>query len=510
MKKKTCVVTRFISVLFLLLLPVLLLSAESHGTTPAGGAGLSGSDSATLPEDTMAVLYRPIETNTADLTPGTRNIRVLVHYGRTEFFVANGRPFGIEYESFAEFEKYLNKNRPKHSPRISVTFIPVHLEDLIPYLLEGKGDIAAGLLTMTEERKEKVSFAKPYIQNVSEVLVSHSGAPRIANIEDLSGKTVHVLRGSSFVHHLHALNRKLEASGRAPATIVELPAGANDDDILEMVNAGIFEFTFVDNFMAELWSRVLPDIRIASSVTLHKGGSIAWAVRPGNPEMLSSLNGFVDYEKVHLKSKIIEMWNRYFVDTRLIKNPLSQEAFGRVKTLSPHFKDSASKNKIDWLLAMAQGYQESELDQKRKSPRGALGIMQLLPGTAKSVGYTDITTERSNIAAGTAYLNFIRQTHFNEPDIPPDARLDFALAAYNAGPARIESFRQEAKKRGLNPNLWFNNVERVALDKTGEETVRYVANINKYYVAYRMSHHLDEHKVRNVTNQALRKGDSLK
>ena len=404
----------------------------------------------------------------------------------------------MEYEAFVEYEKYLNKNRRHHSPKISITFIPVRLEDLIPCLVEGRGDIAAGLLTITDERRQKVSFTTPYVGNVNEVLVGHTGALLPVTLEGLSGKTVHVLRGSSFVHHLNALNQRLTTAGLAPVSVVEMPAAANDDDILEMVNAGIFDYTFVDGFMAELWAKILPDIRVAGSVLLHKGGSIGWAVRPDNPELLKSLNAFLEYAKQHLRDKIKHSWHRYFEDTKLIKNPLDQESFGRVKTLGPHFKEATSKNKLDWLLTMAQGYQESELNQKVVSPRGALGIMQLLPETARSVGYTDIASARNNIAAGVAYLNYIRHNFFNDPAISPDARVDFALAAYNAGPARVQSLRQEAKRRGLNPNLWFNNVERVALDKIGEEPVRYVSNINKYYIAYRMSHHLDERKAGNL------------
>ena len=425
-----------------------------------------------LDKETVAVLYRPVKADTSDLTAGSRNIRVLVHYSRTEFFVANGKPFGLEYEAFAEYENISTKTGENIPPKITVTFIPVRFDDLIPWLLEGKGDIAAGLLTATEERRQKVVFATPYIRDVTEVLVRHEAASPPTCLEGLSGRTVHVLRASSFVHHLHAVNIQLSASNRAPIKIVEMPASANDDDILEMLNAGIFEYTFVDGFMADLWSNVLPHIKVVNSVLLNKGGDIGWAVRRENPELLKSLNAFADYGMHHLKNKGKEAWNRYFVDTKLIKNPLSQEVFGRVKTLGPHFKDAGEKHKLDWLMMMAQGYQESQLDQSLKSPRGAIGIMQLLPGTARSVGYADISTARNNIAAGVAYLNFIRQNYFNEPGIPPDARIDFALAAYNAGPARIQSLRQEAKRRGLNPHIWFNNVERVALDRMGEETVR--------------------------------------
>lgn len=145
-------------------------------------------------------------------------------------------------------------------------------------------------------------------------------------------------------------------------------------------------------------------------------------------------------------------------------------------------------------MMMAQGYQESQLDQNTISPRGAIGVMQVLPATGKSVGFNDIRNARNNISAGVAYLDWIRKNYFNDEAIPADARVDFALAAYNAGPLRIESMRQLAKKRGLNPNIWFGNVERVALDRIGEEPVRYVANINRYYIAYRMGHEIERER----------------
>lgn len=456
-----------------------------------------------LTPDVAAVLYRPVVTSHADLGAATRTVRVLVQYGRTEFFVANGRPFGVEYEALSEYENYLNRNRPRHSPRISMVFIPVRFEELLPFLREGKGDIAAGLLTVTEDRKNQVAFTAPYISNVNEVLVAHKGAPQLKSLDDLSGKSVHVLRGSSFTTHLSALNNRLSAAGRPPVTVVEMPLSANDDDILEMVNAGVFDYTVTDDFKAGLWSKVLPDIRREDDVILARGGAIAWAVRSANPALLASLNGFVDYLQRNLKNREHEVWRQYFQDTRLIRNPLDMESSGRFRELSPHFKEAGERNKLDWLLAMAQGYQESQLDQHKRSPRGAIGVMQLLPGTAKGIGYHDISRARNNIAAGVAYLDFIRRQYFNDPAIPPDARVDFALAAYNAGPGRIQSLRREAEQRGLDPNLWFRNVERVALDRIGEETVRYVSNINKYYIAYRMSHHLDVDKL-NVTSEPPR------
>jgi membrane-bound lytic murein transglycosylase MltF len=476
-----------------------------HAAFWPGSAGLAANrieetdEHATEPdrpddEDCARVLYRPVTRDTSDLSAATRMIRVLVHYSRSEFFVANGRPAGFEHTALMEFEKFLNHSRGKKAPKVSLTFIPVHFKDLIPYLIEGKGDIAAGFLTVTGERAAKVAFTKAYLRDVSEVLVGHAGSTLPESLEDLSGRTVHAMRGSSFVEHLGVLNDRFMAAGRPQVNVVEMPPSATDDDILEMVNAGIFSLTAVDGFIAELWSQVLPDIRVLHTIGLNRGGNIAWAVRKDNPEFLKKLDAFVERNGLRLRAAGAAAMKRHFKDAKLLANPLSQEAFGLVKELSPHFREASAKSKLDWLMMMAQGFQESGLNQNLRSPRGAVGIMQVLPETAKSIGFRDITKVRQNIAAGVAYLDFIRRTYFNDPGIPPDARVDFALAAYNAGPNRIQALRQTARTRGLDPNLWFNNVERVALDRVGEEPVRYVANVNRYYIAYRMAHHLDEER----------------
>jgi membrane-bound lytic murein transglycosylase MltF len=461
---------------------------------PAVSAGAPHNDSS-LSDEAQAVLYRPVERKTSDLDGKTRTIRVLVHYGRTKFFVANGRPYGAEYEAFAAYEKFVNESAGRKKRKINITFIPVKFEELIPSLLEGKGDIAAGFITVTDERKNKVAFADPYLENVSEVLVAHAGAKLPKSLEDLSGEKVHVLRGSSFAQHLRELNVRLADQGLRPVEIVEMPPSANVDDILEMVNAGIFDLTFADDHVANLWEHVLPDIRVVREVTIRKGVNIAWAVRPDNHEFLRSLNAFVAYSRRHLKHVNAQVMRRYFQDTKFLENPLKQELFGRVKQVGPFFKEAVGKNDLDWLMMLAQGYQESQLNQNLRSPRGALGIMQLLPGTAKGLGYHDITkSARNNIAAGVAYTDWIKKNYFNAQEISPGARVDFTLAAYNAGPERIQSLRREAKRRGLDPNVWFDNVERVALDKIGEEPVRYVANVNRYYIAYRMSEAIEQER----------------
>jgi len=138
-------------------------------------------------------------------------------------------------------------------------------------------------------------------------------------------------------------------------------------------------------------------------------------------------------------------------------------------------------------MLAAQGYQESRLDQSTKSPSGAIGVMQVMPTTGASLNVGDIRQVDANIHAGTKYMRTMLDTYFSDAQLDDLNRNLFAFAAYNAGPTRIAQLRKEAAKRGLNPNVWFDNVERIAAEKIGRETVTYVSNIYKYYVAYTLA-----------------------
>ena len=168
---------------------------------------------------------------------------------------------------------------------------------------------------------------------------------------------------------------------------------------------------------------------------------------------------------------------------------MDPEQFGRFEETIDLFKRYAGDYGFDHLMVAAQGYQESGPDQNAKSGAGAVGIMQLLPTTAadKNVGIPDISDAESNIHAGVKYLNFIRNRYFNDPEIDRFNQTLFALAAYNAGPARVARLRTKAEQQGYDPNIWFDNVEIFAARDIGRETVQYVANILKYYVGYRLS-----------------------
>ena len=438
-----------------------------------------------------SVIYRMTEKDTSDLGPQKRAIRVLVHYSQTKFFVASGVPRGFEHDFMKEFENFYNRHRERGQIRIPVIYIPVAFDRLLPMLRDGRGDVAAGLLTITEARKKRVQFTVPYIRNVAEVVVTHAGAPPIKTIEDLGGRKVHVLRGSSFAERLRDLNRRLWRSAKRRVKIVEMPSGTSTEDLLEMVNAGMFSFAMADDYMAKLWAQVLPNLRVLD-VRLSEGDEIAWAVRFNNPRLLQALNDFIEKNSERVSREAAELHRRYFRDVTFLRNNLDPDVLGRKKHLAPYFKQASQEHGFDWLFLLAQGFQESRLNQSVRSGAGAVGIMQLLPSTGRAMGYADIrSSAQANIAAGAKYMRFLIDRYFNEPDIPEVARFDFALAAYNAGPTRIDYLRRLAEREGLDPNRWLNNVERVALEKVGRQPVQYVSNIHRYYTAYRLSEEME-------------------
>jgi membrane-bound lytic murein transglycosylase MltF len=412
---------------------------------------------------------------------------VLVPYSHTEFFVSKGKPGGFVYETMLRVQEWLDRDRPGDVATLSILLVPTPTERLLPDLLAGRGDVAAGLLTVTPARQREAAFTPPAIAGVDEVVVRHQDAPSVASAEDLSGRTVHVLAGSSQAEHLRDLNGRLVASGRAPATVVELPAPASREDLLQLASAGAVQYAIADDFLADLWSKVLQGLRVEPTACVARGGEIAWAVRPGNPELLRALSGFVGQRSKEARLASAVIFRRYFENSRVVRNDVGRAEMARFAELSGLFREAGEKFGLDWRLLGAQALQESQLDPKARNPSGAVGLMQLLPQTALQMGYPDVESPRSNVLAGAAYMDHLRDTYFSEAGLDPAERLLFSLAAYNAGPRTVRDLRSRARRVGLDPNRWFGHVAIVAQHVLGDETVSYVANINRYDLAYRLS-----------------------
>jgi membrane-bound lytic murein transglycosylase MltF len=412
-------------------------------------------------------------------------IRILTTYNRTNFFLAHGKLRGFEYALLRQYQKTLNKGVTRRELQIVFEFIPVARDRLIPDLVEGYGDIAAAGLTVTPERQKQVDFTTPYLTGIDEVLVTHKSVPPVQDVAALSGHGVFVRRSSSYYESLLDLNRQLNAQGMRPVRIVPADENLETEDILELVNSGAITRTVCDSHIAAAWAEILTDIRVAGDVTLRRGGDIAWAVRKTSPALKASLDRFAGAHRKGTRLGNI-FFKRYYENTTWIKNPLAGVSGKQLAAYGPLFRKYASRYGFDWRLISAMAYQESGFDQKKVSPQGAVGIMQVRPETAADprVGIPDVTRVEDNIRAGVKYLSFLRDHYFSDPEILPRDRVRFSLAAYNAGPVKMRRARTTAGKMNLDPNRWFRNVEMAMLKIVGQETVRYVSNINKYYVIY--------------------------
>jgi membrane-bound lytic murein transglycosylase MltF len=417
-----------------------------------------------------------------------RAVRMLVVYSKTFYFIDKGQQRGITYDFGMELEKYLNASNKDKTRPIRVVFIPVARDQLLPALAAGAGDIATGGLTVTAERMKLVDFTTPGAENVSELLVTAPEVTPPATVEELSGRSVYVRRSSSYYDSLAALNTRLAAAGKAPVDIVLAEENLEDEDILEMVNAGLVDATAVDSYAANFWKQIFTSIRPQPAVALRTNGQIAWAIRKDSPELKKTLDTFVAKNRSGTMMGNVIL-NRYLKNTRWARNATANEDMRRFNELTGYFKKYATQYDFDWLLLVAQGYQESQLDQTTRSPVGAIGVMQVMPTTArdKSVGIPDIHLIEPNIHAGVKYLRYLVNEFFDEPGIDVVNRHLFAFASYNAGPNRIARLRKETAARGLDANKWFNNVEVLVAEDVGRETVQYVSNIFKYYIAYKLT-----------------------
>jgi membrane-bound lytic murein transglycosylase MltF len=414
-----------------------------------------------------------------------RVVRVLVAYNKTNYFIDKGTQRGATYEAMKKFEDELNLKHKTGTLRVNVVFVPVSREELLPALLEGRGDIAAAALTITPEREKLVDFAEPVATDVSEIVVTGPRSPAIATLDDLQGQEVFVRRSSSYHESLVALNERFKAEGKKPVVLKPAPETLEDEDLLEMLNAGLVKAVVVDDYMAEFWKQILPAITLNKEAALRTDGQIAWAIRKGSPLLKAELDRFA--RKNAMKTAFGNMmFQRYLKSTKFVKNAAGEADLKRFRQLVELFRKYGETYGLDWLLMAAQGYQESRLDQSVKSPVGAIGVMQVMPATGKDMKVGDITQLEANVHAGIKYMRFMIDQYYKDEPMDTLNKGLFAFASYNAGPARIRGLRKTAQARGLDPNLWFNNVERVAAEKIGRETVTYVSNIYKYYVAYKL------------------------
>ena len=412
-------------------------------------------------------------------------IRVLTAFTLGSYFIDRGRQHGTVFELSQILETYARNKVGKEARTLKVTIIPVRRDQLLPFLIAGHGDVAFANLTVTPERNKIVDFSRPFTKKVRELLVTGPSAPEISDVTDLAGQEVVVPRASSYYESIAALNEQFVKDGLEPINITESDPRLEAEDILEMMNAGLLPTTVVDNHRVRVWAEVFGNLNVHEDIVFRQNAEIALAMRKESPQLKELLDGFVYENRVGTLITNI-LLKRYGKNVGWARPALEREPFRRFEQLAGLFQTYGERYEFDWLMLASFAYQESGFDQSVRSPVGAIGVMQVMPATAadRAVGIADIHELENNVHAGAKYLFVLRDHYFSDEAMDPTERMLFTMAGYNAGPNRINRLRRVAAARGLDPNVWFNNVEIVVAAQVGREPVGYVGNIYRYYIAY--------------------------
>ena len=414
-----------------------------------------------------------------------RAIRVLTVYGPGRYFLKDG-PRGTVQEYADKLQKVVNEAFKTGLLTVQVPVIPVARDQLFPALQAGYGDIVMAGTTVTDSRQVGVDFTNPVSKPLKEVLITGPSAPRLGSLADLSDQTVYLRLSSSYAESVRKLSQTLVEQGQAPIRIEAVDESLEDEDLIEMVDTGLLPWAVVDDYKPQMWREVFTRVTVRDDLVLREGARLAWAIRPDSPQLKTFLDTFLkENREGTLFGNIIR--NRYIRDFNWTENAMGATELSRYHKLSALFRKYGTDYGMDPTLLAAQGFQESRLDQSVRSPAGAIGVMQLLPSTAKdnNVAIPNIDELEPNIEAGAKYMAFLKERYFSGPELDELNGSLLALASYNAGPGRIRRLRREAAERGYDHNLWFDNVEVIVAEQVGRETVQYVSNIFKYYLTYR-------------------------
>lgn len=413
-----------------------------------------------------------------------RQIRAAVPWSRTDYFIEKGRQHGMSWEAAREFEAWINRRYQRTLRRIHVVIIPCSRGELVDLLVAGKADIAIAGLTVTPELGERIDLSIPFHTGVNEVIVSRRASTLLPDRDSLAGQAFFVRASSSHYSSLNAITGGLVLAGLPAINIRKADEHLADEDILELVNAGVVERTVLDDYKARLWAGLLPDVRI-EPVILRADTSLAWGLRKDTPRLKALVDDFLRGHRIGTEFGNV-LAARYYGSNPWLRRPLSAAELARHEAMIELFRKYGRLYGFDPLLVTAQGFQESGLEQRARSKEGAIGVMQLLPRTGRAMKVGDIRQTEANIHAGLKYLRELADTYFDDERIDDHNRTLLAFAAYNAGPGAIRRMQRLAAARGLDPFRWFDHVERVTGERIGAEPVSYVANISKYYIAYRL------------------------
>jgi membrane-bound lytic murein transglycosylase MltF len=464
--------------------------------------GLVLSENALTTTGSQGTLVLPADfgkrTGDLDEMVKQRSIRALVSVNPIGFFYQEGKPQGIQYEALQEFEKFVNQKEKTGKLPVKVVFLPMRPDQFEAALTQGLGDLIAHAIVITPEREERVAFSDPIQKDVSEVVVTGASLADVSSFDNMAGKPIYVNPLTVYYDNLKKISEAQQKAGKPALDIQAADKNLLDDDLIEMVNAGLIPATVTTKPRADLWAQILTNIKPHPELVVASQVDTGWVMRKNNPQLKQAVDEFV---ATHAAGTAFgnTLLRRYLQNTKWIKNSTSPEELQKFHAYVDYFKKYASEYNFDYLMLAAQGYQESLLDQDKRSHVGAVGVMQVIPklAAANPIDVSNVGNADGNIHAGAKMLRNIADTYFNDPGIDPLNKTLFTFASYNAGPNRIVRLRKKAQQDGLDPDKWFGNVELEVAKDVGQETVTYVSNIYKYYVAYKLT--LEQMKAQSAT-----------
>ncbi|MDH5729462.1 MAG: transporter substrate-binding domain-containing protein [Gammaproteobacteria bacterium] len=410
---------------------------------------------------------------------------MLTRNNASTYFLWRGELLGFEYELAKDFAKHLGV-------RLELV-VPPQRDLLVPWLLQGKGDLIAASLTIDKSKEKQGIRYSRFYNKVNEVIVGRVGEKAIESLQDIGHRTIVVRRSSAYWQTL----QRLKEQGIS-LQVEAAPEEMETEEIISKVAEGEYDLTIADRHIFEIeltWRDDVKQLYEFDEPVKH-----GWVVRKEDENLLNEVNAYL---KKKYRGKFYNLLvEKYFKDkhrmVRLQKERVdgNSEAADQLSPYDDVVKHFAKQYQFDWRLIVAQMYQESRFDPRAKSWVGARGLMQVMPRTARQLGFKDLHRPEQGIHSGLKYMDWIRDRF--EDDIPVKDRMWFVLAAYNAGVGHVRDARILARRMGWQSNRWFGHVEKAMLLLSrrkyarksrhgyvrGREPVNYVKEISARYEAY--------------------------
>lgn len=401
-------------------------------------------------------------------------LRVITQVKPNCYTIENGELIGFEAEWTQMFADSLG---------VKLLLIPVTPdEDPLKWLKQGKGDLIAGCVPTPKHAIPGFEFCHPY-GDLQTWVVSKKGIAPVETFTDLTNHTIRLPSNSP----LKQLLKEKARENNITLSILPVPPNVNWEKLQQRIVQGLYDLTCIETAHNGLLEG------LQRTIALTEPKSYTWLVRSNQPELKAAIDTFFDE---HYREKTYNILLKRYFGAQASEATL--EPLPVISTYDDLLRKHAETEDFKWTLLAAQIYTESRFDARAASPSGAVGLMQIMPKTAKDLGIINVVDPDLNITGGVTYLQ--QQQKRIQGNVDDFNRLCFALASYNGGYGHLLDARKLAEKIGKNPDVWFGNVAaayRVLKDHEhaselsygrcdGNAIADYVNNIMLRYLNYEL------------------------